>query len=58
MGEESVMMTGHQCVSGGSASQSRDAGQQNEDSPRMTPADYIYRIATLVAVIFLLATVF
>jgi hypothetical protein len=61
--EVSVMMTGHQCVSGATASRGCDldlgsnAGLKDEGKTRMTPADFIYRIATLTAVIFLLATV-
>ena len=64
MGEESVMITGHQYASG--AASSRDdsgvgignSGAGLEKKVGLTPADYVYRIATLVAVIFLLATVF
>jgi hypothetical protein len=58
------MITGHQYAS--RADSSRDdsrvgvgnSGNGSEKKAGLTPADYVYRIATLVAVIFLLATVF
>jgi hypothetical protein len=64
LGEESVMMTGHQYVSGvGSSRDDSKVGVGNsgngpEKKAKLTASDYVYRIATLVAVAFLLATVF
>ena len=59
------MMTGQQRASSGVGNPDRDpglgwqsgeAGRKNEAKPRMTPADFFYRIATLTAIAFLLAT--
>ena len=58
------MVTGHQYVSGTGSSQASSglgakvSGNGPEKKARLVPADYVYRIATLVAVIFLLATIF
>lgn len=59
------MITGHQYASGAD-SRRGDSGLGignsvaglEEKKSGLTPSDYVYRIATLVAVIFLLATVF
>jgi hypothetical protein len=59
------MMTGQQYTSSGVGNPDRDpgvglqggeAGRKNEAKPRMTPADFFYRIATLTTIAFLLAT--
>ena len=59
------MMTGQQRASSGVGNPDRDlglgwqgggAGPKNEAKPRMTPADFFYRFATLTAIAFLLAT--
>jgi hypothetical protein len=59
------MITGHQYASGADSSRGNSglgtgnsvAGPE-EKKAGLTPSDYVYRIATLVAVMFLLATVF
>ncbi len=57
------MVTGHQYLSeagssrGSSGSEVGSIGNGREKTG-LAPADYVYRIATLVAVGFLLATVF
>ncbi len=58
------MITGHQYVGGADSSRGDsglgvgDSGNGPEKKAGLTPSDYVYRIATLVAVMFLLATVF
>jgi hypothetical protein len=58
------MVTGHQFVDGAGSSRGSSGlgvehgGNGPEKKTGLAPADYVYRIATLVAVIFLLATVF
>jgi hypothetical protein len=67
--QECIMITGQQCAGSGVGNPDRDPGfglqsgaaegesRANEARPRMTPADFFYRIATLTAIAFLLATV-
>jgi hypothetical protein len=58
------MITGHQYASGADSSRGDselgigNSGAGPEKKAGLTSSDYVYRIATLVAVIFLLATVF
>jgi hypothetical protein len=55
------MVTGHQFVDEAGSSRGSsglEVGNGPEKKAGLAPADYVYRIATLVAVIFLLATVF
>jgi hypothetical protein len=58
------MITGHQHASGADSSRGDSglgigkSGGGPEKKTGLTPSDYVYRIATLVAVAFLLATVF
>jgi hypothetical protein len=58
------MVTGHQYVSGADSSRGDsglgigNSGDGPEKKAGLTPSDFVYRIATLVAVMFLLATVF
>jgi hypothetical protein len=58
------MGMGQQYADGSGSSRGRsglgveNSGSKPEKKAGMAPTDYVYRIATLVAVIFLLATVF
>ena len=58
------MITGHQYASGADSRRGDSglgigtSGTAPEKKAGLTSSDYVYRIATLVAVIFLLATVF